>query len=166
MRRQIITIIAAGLLAAGCSGESGNDKPEPKATAEATAQAAAETRSAAPALSKEWETKLDDAGDKGGEGVCTEVGSEACVKHLTQLTEVVYDVEAAITEAGADTLYPRSMKHIDEVEAASTAFVEAECKGSTDNALGDSACAGYAATLLLGPATLSMTMTTDELSAR
>lgn len=162
MRRHIVGIAAIGLLLAGCSGESGGDKPEPKATVEA----AAETASAAPVkLSEEWVPKLDAAGDKGGQGVCTEVGSSECVKHITQLTELVYDVETAIEEADAEALYPRSMKHIDGVEAASEAYVAAECKGSTDTALGDSACAGYTATLLLGPATLSMTLSTDEYSA-
>lgn len=163
MRRHIITIVAAGLLAAGCSEESSSD-PKSKATTEAAGASA--TSSAPPKLSAKWGPKLDAATDEGPEGVCTEVGAPDCVKHLTQLTEVVYDVETAIEEAKAETLYPRSMKQIDAVEAASTAYVAAECKGSTDNALGDSACAGYTATLLLGPATLSMTMTTDELSAR
>ncbi|QQM45187.1 hypothetical protein [Streptomyces liliifuscus] len=162
MRRHIVGIIAAGLLLAGCSEGSGDDKTEPKANPEA----AAETTSTAPVkLSDKWGPKLDAAGDKGEPGVCTEVGSPGCVDHITQLTEVVYDVETAIEEAGAEALYPRSMKHIDGVEAASEAYVAAECKGSTDTTLGDSACAGYAATLLLGPATLSMTMQTDEYSS-
>jgi hypothetical protein len=161
MRRHIVGIIAAGLLLAGCSGESSGGKAESKATAEA----AAETASAAPVkLSNKWMPKLDAAGDKGESGVCTEVGSPGCVKHVTQLTELVYDVETAIEEADAKALYPRSMKHIEDVTAASEAYVAGECKGSTDNALGDSACAGYAATLLLGPATLSMTLQTDEYS--
>lgn len=164
MRRQIITIVTAGLLLVGCSGGDSGDKAAPK-TSEATAGVGAAS-SSKPKLSEKWGPKLDAAADKGTEGICTEVGAPGCVKHLTKLTEVVYDVETAIEEAKAETLYPRSMKQIDAVESASTAYVAAECKGSTDTTLGDSACAGYTATLLLGPSTLSMTMTTDELSAR
>ncbi|MEV0220881.1 hypothetical protein [Streptomyces sp. NPDC050704] len=161
MRRHIVGIAAAGLLLAGCSGESSGDKPESKATVDA----AAETASAVPVkLSEKWAPKLDAAGDKGEQGVCTKVGSPECVTHITQLTEVVYDVETAIEEADAKALYPRSMKHIEDVTAASEAYVAGECKGSTDTTLGDSACAGYTATLLLGPASLSMTLTTDEYS--
>jgi hypothetical protein len=165
MRRHIIAVVAAGLLLAGCSGESSDDtssKPKSTPTTESAAETTPEEK---PKLSEEWGPKLDTAGDKGEQGVCTEVGSPGCVKHITELTEVVYDVETAIEEANAKALYPRSMKHIEDVTDASEAYVAAECKGSTDNTLGDSACAGYAATLLLGPATLSMTLQTDEYSA-
>lgn len=162
MKLRIAGIIAAGLLLTGCTGGSGDSDSEGKATAEPVT----ETTSAAPAkLSTKWVPKLEAATGDGGQGICKEVGSPRCVKHVTNLTEVVYDVETAIEEADAEALYPRSMKHIDDVEAASEAYVDAECKGSTDNALGDSACAGYTATLLLGPASLSMTLQTDEYSA-
>lgn len=159
MRRHIM-ITAAVLLLTGCStGGDGQPADETRASAEASP-----SETAVPKLSKEWGPKLDAAGDGAENGVCTEVGSPGCVKHITALTEVVYDAETAIEDADAVVLYPRSMKHIEGVEAASKAYVAAECKGSTDTALGDSVCAGYTATLLLGPASLSMTMVTDELS--
>lgn len=166
MRRHIITIITAGLLAVGCSGESSSDKPESKSTAEATVEAAEVATSPAPVkLSEKWGPKLDAVIDKGTSGVCTEVGSPGCVEHLTDLTSVVYDVETAIEEAGAETRYPRSMKHIEEVEAASGAFVAAECAGSTDSMLDGTVCAGYGGTLLVGPSILRMKLQTDEYSA-
>lgn len=161
MRRHIITIVAAGLLATGCSG-GGNDKPEPPAAA---APAATSASPAVEKLSKEWVPKLEAVTDTAASGVCREVGSPGCVDHLTELTSVVYDVGIAIETAGAETRYPRSMKHIDEVEAASEAYVAAECKGETESMLDGTACAGYGGTLLMGPSILMMKLQTDEYSA-
>ena len=161
MRRHIITVITAGLLATGCSGGS-DDKPEPQAATEA---AVASATPSAVKLSEEWVPKLQAVTDTKKSGVCREVGSPGCVKHLTALTSVVYDVGTAIEQAGAETRYPRSMKHIDEVEAASEAYVAAECKGETESMLDDTACAGYGGTLLMGPSILMMKLQTDEYSA-
>ncbi|MBR8638621.1 hypothetical protein KEF29_03230 [Streptomyces tuirus] len=164
MRRHIITITAVALLAAGCSSASG-DKPEVTPTAEASVEAAAE--SSAPAevkLSEEWVPKLEAALGKTEANICKEVGAPKCVKFITELTSVVYAVGTAIEEAGAELDYPRSMKDVETVEKASEAYVDAECKGSTELTLGDSVCAGYTATLMVTPATLQMNLTTDELS--
>lgn len=167
MRRHIITIITTGLLAVGCSGGSGDgSKPDAKATTKAVEASAATAESAPVKLSTEWVPKLDAATDKTTSGICTQLGSAKCVEHLTNLTVVVYDVERAIEEAGAETSYPRSMRHIDEVEAASGAFVDAECKGSTESMLDGTACAGYGGTLLMGASILKMKLQTDEYSAR
>lgn len=166
MRHHIITIIMVGLLAVGCSGESGNGEADAKATTTA-AEAAAESTEPAPVkLSTEWAPKLDAAANKTTSGICAQLGSTKCIEHLTNITSIVYDVETAIEEAGAETAYPRSMKHIDKVEAASEAFVAAECKGSTESMLDGTACAGYGGTLLMGASILSMKLQTDEYSAR
>lgn len=159
MRRHIL-ITAVVLLLAGCStDDTGGAVAETSVSTEASP-----SETGVPKLSEEWGPKLDAAGDGAEEGVCTEVGAPSCVEHLTALAEVVYEVEAAIESADAADVYPRSMKQADAVTAASEGYVAAGCEGSSDNALGDSVCAGYAATLLLGPATLSVTMKTDEYS--
>jgi hypothetical protein len=170
MRRTTTTaaVLLAALLAAGCSSGEGDGKPESTSTAAAPSTAASESASSAATpvkLSVEWVPKLDAAGDDAPEGVCEEIGTEDCVKHVTELTELVYDVEDAIRTADAMARYPSSMETIGDVQEASKGYVEAGCRGSTDNPLGNSECAGYAAQLLIGPATLSMTMYTDEVSA-
>jgi hypothetical protein len=164
MRRHIITIAAVAILSVGCS--SSGDKPDAKAKPTPIAEAAAETSAPAKVkLSTEWVPKLEAALAKTEDDICAEVGSPQCVKHITALASVVYDVGHAIEDAGAELDYPRSMKDVEAVEKASEAYVAAECKGSTELTLGDSVCAGYTAELMVRPATLQMNLTTDELPA-
>lgn len=157
------------MLAGGCSsGDGGGDgKADASPTTATSSPTIAETvTAAAPKLSEEWGPKLDAAGDGAPEGVCKTVGTEDCVTHITELTELVYDVRDAIDTAGATAVYPKTLEAIDDVEAASGSYAEGGCAGSSGETLADgSVCGGYVATLLLGPATLSMTMTTDELTA-
>lgn len=164
MRRHIITITAIALLAVGCS--SSNGEPDAKPATAATVEAAAEpSESTKVKLSTEWVPKLEAALDKTEDDICAEVGSPKCVKFITDLASVVYDVGTAIEDADAEVDYPRSMKDVEAVEKASAAYVAAECKGSTELTLGDSVCAGYTAELMVRPATLQMNLGTDELTA-
>ncbi|MFD8488652.1 hypothetical protein [Streptomyces sp. NPDC059712] len=157
------------LLAGGCSsGDGGGDGKADASPAPATSSPAAveSETAAAPKLSEEWGPKLDAATDSSKPNVCKEVGSQPCVDHITELTELVYDVRDAIDTAGATVVYPKTVEAIGNVEDASASYAEGGCAGSSEETLADgSVCGGYVATLLLGPATLSMTMTTDELTA-
>ncbi|CAL9350663.1 hypothetical protein SUDANB1_00454 [Streptomyces sp. enrichment culture] len=165
MKRHIITITAVALLTVGCSSTSSSDKPAATPATKASVEAAVETSAPAKVkLSEEWVPKLEAALDKTEDDICKEVGAPKCVKFITDLTSVVYDVGDAIEEADAEVDYPRSMKDVEAVEKASEAYVAAECKGSTELTLGDTVCAGYTATLMVTPATLQMDLTTDELS--
>ncbi|WP_053143228.1 hypothetical protein [Streptomyces ambofaciens] len=156
-------------LAAGCSSGDGGEDGKPEASpAPATSSAAPSetTPAAAPTLSTEWQPKLDAATAGDHDNVCKTVGSQACVDHITKLTELVYDVRDAIDTAGATAAYPKTMDAIQDVEDASTAYAEGGCAGSSEETLGEGvACGGYVATLLVGPGTVSLTMTTDELTA-
>ncbi|WP_432185466.1 hypothetical protein [Streptomyces tendae] len=158
------------LLAGGCSGgDGGGDGKADASPAPATSSPAVvdSESAAAPKLSEEWGPKLDAATSSGKDDVCKTVGSKPCVDHITELTELVYDVRDAIDTTGATAVYPKTLEAIDDVETASASYAEGGCAGSTDETLADgSVCGGYVATLLLGPATLSMTMTTDELTAQ
>ncbi|MGW0015375.1 hypothetical protein ACWDVX_37215 [Streptomyces tendae] len=172
MRRTTTVVTAAlftVLLAGGCSDGDGDGKTDASSAPASSSPAAAEsetTAAAAPKLSEEWGPKLDAATSSGKDDVCKTVGSTACVDHITELTELVYDVRDAIDTAGATAVYPKTLEAIDDVEAASGSYAEGGCAGSSGETLADgSVCGGYVATLLLGPATLSMTMTTDELGA-
>lgn len=175
MRRTATAVTAAlftVLLAGGCSdGDGGGDgKTDASPAPASSSPAAVESESAAaaaPKLSEEWGPKLDAASDSSKPSVCKTVGSTACVDHVTELTELVYDVRDAIDTAGATAVYPKTLEAIQDVEDASASYAEGGCAGSTDETLADgSVCGGYVATLLLGPATVSMTMTTDELTAQ
>lgn len=171
MRRTATAATAAlftVLLAGGCSSGGGDGKAESSPTPATSSPAAVESETAAaPKLSEEWGPKLQAATDSSRDDVCKTVGSQACVEHITELTELVYDVRDAIDTAGATASYPKTLEAIDDVEDASASYAQGGCAGSTDETLADgSACGGYVATLLLGPATLSMTMTTDELTAQ
>ncbi|MGQ4393770.1 hypothetical protein ACN6K5_003556 [Streptomyces violaceoruber] len=175
MRRTTTAAVTAALftvlLAAGCSsGDGGGDgkadaSPTPATSTPAAAES--ETAAAAPKLSEEWGPKLDAATSSGKDDVCKTVGAKPCVDHITELTELVYDVRDAIDTAGATAVYPKTVEAIGNVEDASASYADGGCAGSSEETLADgSVCGGYVATLLLGPATLSMTMTTDELTAQ
>lgn len=172
MRRTTTTVSAAlfaVLLAAGCSGGGDDPKAATKpsaASSTATAEASESAESSsAPKLSVKWVPKLDAASSSNKADVCAQVGSAACTAHITRLTEVVYALDTAIDEAGAADVYPRTKEQIGKVEAASESYVDDGCADSAEATLGGSACGGYVGVLLLGPATASMTMTTDELTA-
>lgn len=172
MRRTATAVTAAlftVLLAGGCSdGDGGGDGKADASPAPATSSPAAveSETAAAPKLSTVWGPKLDAATSSGKDDVCKTVGSKPCVDHITELTELVYDVRDAIDTAGATAVYPKTLEAIDDVEDASASYAEGGCAGSSGETLADgSVCGGWVATLLLGPATLSMTMTTDELTA-
>ena len=176
MRRAVAAVVAVvAVLAAGCS--SGGDDPKadtkPSATASSSPAAAAQTEetaevdapeSAAPALSTKWGPKLEAAGEAKS-GICKDAGAKQCVDHITKLTELVYDVDTAIDEADAAAAYPKAKAEIAKVEEASESYVDDGCAGSGETTLGGSACGGYVAKLLVGPANVQMTMTTDELTA-
>lgn len=173
MRRTATAVTAAlftVLLAAGCSsGDGGGDgKTDASSAPASSTPAAVESESTAtPKLSAEWGPKLDAASDSSKPSVCKTVGSKPCVDHITELTQLVYDVRDAIDTAGATPVYPKTLEAIGNVEDASGSYAEGGCAGSSEETLADgSVCGGYVATLLLGPATLSMTMTTDELTSQ
>ncbi len=172
MRHAILNAASAAvltvLLAAGCT--SGEDEPKadtkPSATASSSPAATAETAesSKAPELYAKWGPKLEAAGE-GTSGVCTDAGAEQCVDHVTKLTELVYDVDDAIDEADAAAAYPKTKAEIAKVEDASEAYVEDGCAGSGEATLGGTVCGEHVQRLLLGPANVSMTLQTDELTA-
>lgn len=168
MRRTttVTAVLFAVLLAGGCSSGGEDGKAEAKPAASTPTVEASPSQTAPPKLSVEWGPKLDAATDSGQPDVCKEVGSKGCVTHITKLTQLVYDVRDAIDTAGATPVYPKTVEAIGDVEDASGAYAEGGCQGSTEATLDEgSVCGGYVATLLLGPATLSMTMATDEVTA-
>ncbi|GHC36762.1 MULTISPECIES: hypothetical protein [Streptomyces rochei group] len=170
-RTTTAAVLLVGLLAAGCS--SGDDGDDGKSGAESTPAPAVSSTApstsepaAAPTLSKEWQPKLDAATAGDHDDVCKTVGSTACVTYITELAEVVYDVRDAIDTAGATAAYPKTMDAIQDVEDASAGYAEGGCAGSSEATLAEgSVCGGYVATLLTGPGIVSLTMTTDELTA-
>ncbi|MEU5742034.1 hypothetical protein ABZ784_29085 [Streptomyces tendae] len=170
MRRTVTAtaVLAALLLAAGCSsGDDGDRKTDASPTSATSSEAPAEseTAAAAPKLSAEWSPKLQAATSSSQDDVCKTVGAKACVTHITELTELVYDVRDAIDTAGATAVYPKTLEAIGDVEDASASYAEGGCAGSSEETLLDgSECGGYVATLLLGPSVVDMTMTTDELA--
>lgn len=167
MRRTtaVTAALFAVMLAGGCSDGDGKADASPT-TATSSPTIAESEAAAAPKLSEEWGPKLDAAGDGAPEGVCKTVGSQACVEHITELTELVYDVRDAIDTAGATAAYPETMDAIQDVEDASAGYAEGGCAGSSEATLAEgSVCGGYVATLLTGPGIVSLTMTTDELTA-
>lgn len=160
-------LLVAALLTAGCSsGNDGDDRKTESAPAASSAAPSTSEPAAVPTLSKEWQPKLDAATAGDHDDVCKTVGSTACVTYITELAEVVYDVRDAIDTAGATAAYPKTMDAIQDVEDASAGYAEGGCAGSSEATLAEgSVCGGYVATLLTGPGIVSLTMTTDELTA-
>lgn len=171
MRRTTLSaaVLLTVLLAAGCSGGGDDAKTasssSPAKSAATEPEDTAASNSAPPKLSVKWQPKLEAASTSSKPDVCKQVGSQACTDHITKLTELVYDLDTAIDEADAADAYPKTKEQIGKVEAASESYVDDGCADSAEETLGGSACGGYVGVLLLGPATASMTMTTDELTA-
>ena len=149
MRRHIITIITAGLLATGCSGGSDSDaKPSPSASAQA--------------LSKEWVPKLKDA-TTAEPAICNRVGDRACAEYLTDIAIVVGDLRFALDEAGGLDAYPRSVAEVGKVDAAVDAYTDHECLGDENAGMAGSPCPDDAHTIISGGEALQLTLETDEL---
>lgn len=177
MRRTATTVPAALLAvlmlggAVGCTGGGDDAKEKQSASASAPAKAktadpepapdAAET-SAPPKLSVKWAPKLEAASKASQPSICKDAGAKACTDHITKLTELVYDVGHAIDEADAAADYPKTKAHIAKVEEASSGYVDDGCAGSDEATLGGSACGEHVQWVLLGPATVEMTLQTDE----
>ncbi|WP_445520451.1 hypothetical protein [Streptomyces sp. NEAU-174] len=162
----MIAVVAAGLLLAGC-GSSGSsddgDKSKSKPSKKSTPAAAAPKRPAK--LSTEWIPKIDAATGSGTQGVCATVGADRCAQHLTRIAEVVIDLEVAIDSADARARYPRSVKDIDKVSAASNGYATDGCLGDPAADLDGSPCFKYSADIMGGAASLTLDLGTDEMRA-
>lgn len=145
--RTTITLTAAALILATSCTNSSND--EPAATPGRTK------------LSTEWITKLENA-TTTDKATCNEVGDQACAEHLTDIAEVVIDLEIAIDEAGGVDAYPRSMKQIDQINEAVDAYTEHECLGDENAGIPGSPCPDDARTIMTGGAALQLALETDE----
>lgn len=176
MRRTTLSAAAlfTVLLAAGCSGGGDDAKPKAASSSSPAKSAAAKpedsadaavSSSAPPKLSDKWAPKLEAASKASQPNICKDAGAKQCTDHITKLTELVYDVDDAIDEADAADVYRTTKESIAKVEAASEGYVNDGCAGSGEATLGGSACGGHVQWLLLGPATVEMTMQTDELTA-
>ncbi|MFF1716557.1 hypothetical protein [Streptomyces sp. NPDC058268] len=163
----LAALLLGGLTACSSGGDDGGRAKPSSSTAEA---ASAETESTTessspPELSARWRPKLEAANDSSKPGICKHAGAKVCTDHITKLREVVYALDGAIDEAGVAAAYPKTKATIGKVESASEAYVEDGCAGSSEATLGGTACGGHVQWLLLGPATVEMTVTTDELNA-
>lgn len=174
MRRTTLSaaVLLTVLLAASCSG--GGDDPKAASSSSPAKSAAAKqedsadtaaSSSAPPKLSTKWAPKLEAASKASQPNICKDAGAKQCTDHITKLTELVYDVGDAIDEADATADYPKTVAQIAKVERASEGYVDDGCAGSGEATLGGSACGGHVQWLLLGPATVEMTLQTDELTA-
>lgn len=164
MRRHMIAVIAAGLLLTACGSGTGSDKADSKPDDKAKPAAKASERPAEK-LSAEWIPKLDAATDSGTQGVCASVGAERCTRHLTRIVEVVVDLEAAIDGADARARYPRSVRDIDKVSAASDGYATDGCQGDPAADVDGSPCFRYSADIMVGAASLTLDLGTDEMRA-
>lgn len=155
-RLPIAVGILTMLLTASCS--SGDDPDAaPKTSQPAAASPAAKAR-----LSKTWTPRLDKAARTARPNVCKVVGASGCTKHVTLMAEVVFALDDAIDASDAADRYPRSKAEIAKVTRASEDYATQGCADSNEPTLGNTPCAKAVADLLAGPATLSMTLSTDE----
>ncbi|MCQ8831773.1 hypothetical protein [Streptomyces malaysiensis] len=157
----MIAAVTVGLLLAGC-GSSGGDKPEPSGKPSKESPAAAAPKKTKK-LSTEWIPKIDAATGSGTQGVCATVGMDRCAQHLTRIAEVVIDLEVAIDSADARARYPRSVKDIDKVSAASNGYATDGCLGDPSADLDGSPCFKYSADIMVGASSLTLDLGTDEL---
>ncbi|MFE9064919.1 hypothetical protein [Streptomyces violaceusniger] len=159
----MIAVVAAGLLLTGCGSSGGSEEPESKPSKKPTPAAAQSKRPVK--LSAEWIPKIDAATGSGTQGVCASVGVDRCAQHLTRIVEVVIDLEVAIDDADARARYPRSVKDIDKVSAASNRYATDGCLGDPAADLDGSPCFKYSADIMGGAASLTLDLGADEMQA-
>lgn len=161
MHTRTITVTAALLLAGlvGCS--SGDDvksarsdpKPQPTPTP------AASTADLAPI----WTPKLDAAAGANAEatGACQMPSSSECARYIKEIMAVVDGVDAAINETGKR--YPQSTAQIVKMRDARKVYTDEGCEGDPAADDPNSQCWEIMA-ITVGPATLGMTLMTDDFS--
>lgn len=164
MRTRTITAAAGAVLLltlAACSsgGDTESAKSDSKPTPTST-PVAASTADLAPI----WTPKLDAAAGPNAEatGACQTPSSSECARYIKEIMAVVDGVDAAINETGKR--YPQSTAQIVKMRDAQKVYTDEGCEGDPAADGPNSRCHGIMA-ITVGPATLGMTLMTDDLTS-
>ncbi|NEC70967.1 hypothetical protein [Streptomyces rochei] len=165
-----VTVTAVVTVTVSCSSKKDSEPAGggTSASAGASATASASTATSASSgtavtLSTTWIPKMDEATTSQTEGVCARVSTQTCADHLAKIVLAGIDLQGAITEAGAERMYPRSGDELDKMMRASNSYVDEECLNDPTADLDGSQCFTYALDIMGAGASLQLTMTTDEL---
>lgn len=159
MKRVAMLVVGAVLVASACSGE-GSTKP---AAPQPAASKPAAPRKSEEKLSATWRKKFDAASDKGGPGVCADVGADGCADFLSEIMTLTLDLQDEIESQHRGRAYPRTLDQIRKMTRASDGYVEAGCKGSAEASADGSSCFSDASTIMVGAPVIGMNLGTDEI---
>jgi len=155
-------LVAAGLALASCSSSSHSD-PKPTATPTTTT---ATTAAAKTKLSTAWVPKLQALADGSGISACSsDSGSDDCVSAIGDAVSVYGNIASAITAAGAQAEYPKTVAEVTKLVDAADTYDKDQCAGDPHADVDGSPCPKNADTVTVGATTLQFVMQTDEANA-
>ncbi|MFI2349689.1 hypothetical protein ACH492_22080 [Streptomyces sp. NPDC019443] len=161
-RTVITALLLAAAATAGCSN-AGDAKPTKTVTSTPASPAAAAT-AATGDLAPIWTPKLDAAAGPNAEatGACQTPSSSECARYIKEIMVVVDGVDAAINKTGKR--YPQSTAQIVKMRDAQKVYTDEGCEGDPAADDPNSRCHAIM-TITVGPATLGMTLMTDDLTS-
>lgn len=164
MRTRTATAAAVLLIAAltACSDEGGTTAPEKVSPPPSPSASASDIKTQ---LAPVWTPKLDAAAGPNAEatGACQTPSGSECARYIKEIMAVVDGVDAAINETGKR--YPQSTAQIVKMRDARKVYTDEGCEGDPAADDPDSQC-WEIMTITVGPATLGMTLMTDDLTSR
>ncbi|MFG2826096.1 hypothetical protein ACGFWI_01215 [Streptomyces sp. NPDC048434] len=158
MKRVVALVVGAVLVLSACSGESGA-----KAKAKPSASKSTAPQKSTAKLSGPWGKKFDAVSNKGGPGVCADVGTDRCANFLTEIMTLTLDLQEEIDGQHRGREYPRTMDQIRKMTRASDGYVNAGCQGSAEARVDGSSCFSDASTIMVGAPIIGMNLGTDEI---
>ncbi|MFE3884907.1 hypothetical protein ACFXPQ_18705 [Streptomyces lydicus] len=159
MKRVVALVVGAVLAVSACSGESSNKQ----AAAKQSAPKSVAVPKPKVKLSGAWGKKFDAVSNKGGPGVCADVGDDGCANFLTEIMSLTLDLQEEIEGQHRGREYPRTMDQIRKMTRASDSYVNAGCQGSAEARLDGSPCFSDASTIMVGAPIIGMNLQTDEI---
>ncbi|MFJ1653497.1 hypothetical protein ACIOC2_19330 [Streptomyces sp. NPDC088337] len=157
-------VLAAALLIFGTVAACSNAKPDAKpATQTASPQKSAQD-SKPKNLADTYNDKLEAVSD-GSIADCQSPSNTACASAIGAIMVVVGDLERDIDANGGASVYPKSTRQIAKMRAAQQEYEDNGCEGDPAADDPNSDCWGTMS-VTVGATTLSMALTTDELSKR
>ncbi|MFE4574297.1 hypothetical protein [Streptomyces chartreusis] len=159
---RILPTLAAALLLAGAATACSEGQPDSKPTRQSATPKASPSATAPDKLADYYKDKLDAVSDGSIEN-CQTPSSTPCSNDIGAIMTVIDDLERDIDAKGGASAYPTSTQQIAKMRAAQQEYEDNVCEGNPASDDPNSDCWGIV-NITLGATTLSMTLSTDELT--
>ncbi|MFF9238407.1 hypothetical protein ACF1AY_15940 [Streptomyces sp. NPDC014776] len=163
MHRAASAFATVLLITSAATACSSSDKSDSKPTTQPSTAASTPAAPSQPKKLADVYTAKLDAVSEGSIEKCQSPSSTACANDIGAIMTVVGDLERDIDANGGASEYPKATKQIATMKAAQQDYKNNGCEGDPTADDPNSDCWGVA-NITLGATTLSMTLSTDELS--